>query len=266
MKRFIVVPLKWTLLFALIAGICWCPAALSEDDPDGSRSARQFVTEFSKSWTIEELTSWASPSFNSEIAKNSKSLDPMFKGIGQKLGALKCIRSINLMSPHESNRAMYLADIDYDKGPAKMKLEMERIGNDWKVKQIGMDSKLLNVAPPSQATLTRLQQYVDTVIPRLGRKWDFSEFKTEADPRMFQSNELIMKSIFSNMTGLVGPIISYQKSELVATGYKNGAPMGNYKAYFTGRNGEGMAIITVCLQGDKSVITDFNIAKKMVRR
>lgn len=254
---------KWGPMLALIAILNWCPEVLAQGDPDGSTAARDFVTEFSKTWTVQELSRWASPSFSSSINKDSNALQQMFRDIGQRLGGLKTIRSVNPISPREAMRAIYLVDIDYDKGPAKMKLEMELVGKDWKVKQIGVDSKLLNVGAPSKETLTRLQQYVDTVVPKLGRKWDFAEFKAEADPRMFQSNELTLKTIFSNMTGLVGPLVSYQKSQLVATGYKNGAPMGNYKAFFKGRNGEGMAVITVCLQGNKCVITDFNIAKKV---
>lgn len=255
------------LLIMLVICMIRCPQALSQNETDALSAAKAFVTAFSKNWgDLNELKLWADPAFRNVIDKDPNLVQQTFKAIGQKLGNLKSIRSVNPIDTREPSRIVYLVDIDYDKGPAKMKLDMDLVGKTWKVRSVMMDSKLLtNVFPSlSKENLTGLQHYVNTIIPKLGRTWDFAEFKAEADPRMFsQTNEIALKKIFTTMTAVVGPITAYKNSQLVSTGAKNGVSTATYKAFFTAKNGDGLADITVSYEKNKYRIVSLNIAKKM---
>jgi len=252
-------------LALLLIVACSTPAGAQENATDPEKAVKDFITSFGSRWDMAVLKRWADPSFSQIIARDS-SLQNTFSDVYSKLGGVKAVTSTRLTAPPETARRMYLAGIECEKGPLRMSLELDLVGNLWKVRQIGLDSKLLATAGPNQQTLARLKQYVDYVIPKLGRKWDFAEFQAEADPRMFQSSGPVpLKTMYTQMTGLVGPIVSYQGSTFANAGVKNGAPIGSYKARFTGRSGEGLAVVTVTFDAGKYRITDLNIMRKMGR-
>lgn len=218
------------------------------------------VTAIGSHWSIGDVKKWADPSFAKLISGDGGRTEQTFNTVLEKLGPLKTINGLTPRS-QESGRCLYQADMTCEKAPARVLLEMVDNGKGWKLRSINFDSRELAGAPVPVAVLKQFKQYVDTTIPKLGQKWSFQEFKAEADPIMLQHDEAHVRDQFVKMTGSVGPIVSYQKSEMAERGVKNGVPFATFRTMFNSPTGPALAVVVVTLRGNECKISGINMAK-----
>jgi hypothetical protein len=254
-------------LLALFFLIICCPFAISQSQQDAYNTAKAFAIIVSKKWECtNELKRWADPSYSAVFDKGRGPMEKLFKACSEKLGKFKSIRAIKLVG-NDSHYVAYFVDINCEKAPARIKIVMDPVGKTWKVYSFNIDSIALRSAfEPDKQTITRLQNYVDSVIPKLGSDWNFIKYKAEADPGMFlKTNAATVQQEFAECTSGVGPITKYQYSKLINSGIESGFPNATYQAHFITKNGEFMATITVIDKKPKCVITYFNVGKKIGR-
>jgi hypothetical protein len=246
-------------------GRCAEPTSKVQPPTDRSASsARECMESIGAHWDMRALRKWADPSYRNLMDTDNGQTEKMFATVKEKLGDLKIIKSIR-PGLHESKKALYYIDADCENAVAKIRLEMVAVENEkkWKLRAINFSSKALALSPVSKETLALMKDYVDTTIPKLGRNWNYEEFKAEADPNLFQTDNALAQKRFGVMTNFIGPVVNYKLSQLAREGVKNGAPIATYKAFFTGNNCEGVALVTVVYRDNRCRIASLNFGKKL---